>query len=107
MLGRIFEHPRLKTASERTVARLNREAKGRARGVDAPEPEVARNLRRVAQSFIDAQGARHDADYDTAAEWTPFTVFAQIDTVERAFAAWSAIRETPEAQAFLVSMLAR
>ncbi len=76
-----------------------------------PEPseELADvvHLRTVTHTFIQVQQRREEADYDTGKEWTQTDVLRQIDAVVAAFESWKAIRETPIAQAYLVSLLGK
>jgi uncharacterized protein (UPF0332 family) len=104
-LGRVFGHGKMKSASEGKRAELEAHFKKHP----APSPELAslKHLHRVAQTFIQAQQKREEADYDTGTEWNQTSVQKQLDAVAAAFESWKAIREEPVAQAYLVSLLGR
>jgi len=71
------------------------------------ELAVAKHLHTVAQTFVQLQQRREEADYDIGKEWTQTDVLTQIDAVVEAFDSWKAIREEPSAQAYLVSFLGK
>jgi uncharacterized protein (UPF0332 family) len=104
-LGRVFGHGKMKSASEGKRAELEAHFKKHA----GPSPDLAifKHLHRVAQTFIQAQQKREEADYDTGTEWNQTIVQKQIDAVEAAFQSWKAIRQEPVAQAYLVSLLGK
>lgn len=68
---------------------------------------VIKDLRLVANTFAELQEQRHIADYDIANVWTRTDVLNQIDSAERAFAAWRKIRKERIAQDFLLSLLVK
>ena len=104
MLARSFDHGPMKTASEARVARINAALKNQAGG---EETAVLARLRTVASVFTQAQQRRNDADYNLTRDWTPVEAEQQIASVKEAFESWQAIREEPQAQAYLVSLLAK
>ena len=104
-LSRIFEHGKMKNASKRAVDDLNAYFKGHP--ADTPERSVNGNLLTIANTFIQAQQRRNDADYDTSKEWTRVDVSTQIASVSAAFDSWNIIRDEPVAQAYLVSLLGK
>ena len=59
----------------------------------------------VVETFVTMLQDRHTADYDGAKAWSRLDVSERIDGVEEAFASWKAIRDQPEAQNFLVTLL--
>ncbi len=61
---------------------------------------------RVAETFVDLQEARHQADYDTARSFTRQEVLDLVDRAERAFADWGNVRRSLQADTFLVGLLA-
>ena len=103
ILGRSFDHGRMKTASEARVSQINTDFKDNS--PEGLEKTVAIRLRTVANAFIQAQQRRNDADYNMAKEWTPVEVAAQIASVNEAFKMWNLIRDEAVAQAYLVSLL--
>ena len=105
-LGRIFEHGKMKSASTvDQVAALNPASKNKPYG--SAEPVVVPHLLVVAKAFLQAQQQREDADYNTSREWTRVDVLRMINAVSKAFESWKLIREEPEAQAYLVSLLGK
>jgi hypothetical protein len=98
-LGRVFEHGKMRNASERLCAALDKSLPtGQALVISA-------HLRTVAYTFIQSQLERENADYNPAKEWTLTEVEDQIEIVEKAFTSWNAIRSEPIAQAYLVTLL--
>ena len=65
------------------------------------------DLRNVAEAFVLLQQARHDADYDNTKRWSRLQALEQISLAEQAFKDWAKIRSRPEAEAFLVALLAQ
>ena len=104
VLARSFDHGPMKTASEARVARINAALKNQAGG---EETAVLARLRTVAAVFTQAQQRRNDADYNLTRDWTPVEAEQQIASVKEAFENWKAIREETQAQAYLVSLLAK
>jgi uncharacterized protein (UPF0332 family) len=78
-LGRIFEHGKMKSASESKVSDLN--AYFKTNPAEGTERTIADNLGIVCNAFIQAQQRRNDADYNTARECTPMEVKIQIQEV--------------------------
>ena len=68
---------------------------------------VSLRLRTVAETFIQVQDKRIEADYDIAKEWTITEVKLQIAAVNAAFESWNVIREERDAQAYLVSLFGK
>jgi hypothetical protein len=66
---------------------------------------VPKDLREVAQAFVDLQEARHEADYDLGHRFTRSETQALADQAERAFAAWQRVRGLSIAMVFLTSLL--
>jgi hypothetical protein len=103
LLGRFFEHGKMKAASERQRAEINTYL--RTNPGPCQELECAKHLHNVADTFFHAQQQRQKADYDNAAAWTRTGVLGLIDLVDSAFKSWHEIREEPTAQAYLISLL--
>ena len=101
-LGRVFDHGRMTAASARKVSDLNRYFKDSP--PDGPERAVASHLLTVGKALIEAQQQRNNADYNTAREWTRSEALLEVEAVFRVFKSWNAIRDEPDAQAFLVSL---
>jgi uncharacterized protein (UPF0332 family) len=104
-LGRVFGHGKMKTASVERRSQL--EAYFKKNPPEGRELAVFKHLHTVAQTFIQVQHRREEADYDTGKEWTQTDVLAQIVAVGAAFESWKAIREEPVAQVYLVSLLGK
>jgi uncharacterized protein (UPF0332 family) len=105
IFARLFEHGKMKSASEKQRADLNTFFKTNP----SPGQEVitARRLHEVAGAFVLAQQQRHTADYDNAIVWTRSDVLSQIDSITEAFQNWHAIRNEPQAQTYLLALLGR
>ena len=91
VLARLFDHGKMKAASLHEAQTESRPAQ----------------LRQVAKAFVDLQKNRHDADYDNARVWTRSDTLDQVASAEAAFATWRAIRDRPEAQSYLLSLLGK
>jgi hypothetical protein len=102
-LGRIFEHGKMKKASENRISALNAALKKKLQG--GPEQTGVTNLLVVTNAFVQAHQKREEADYNTSREWARMEVWSLIDSVSKAFESWETIREEPDAQAYLVSLL--
>jgi len=72
---------------------------------ESPERNIADHLRTVAQTFVQAQQRRIDADYNLTKDIDETDMFTQLETVAAAFKSWNLIRGEASAQAFLLSML--
>jgi uncharacterized protein (UPF0332 family) len=104
-LARLFEHGKMKAASERQRGECNGYLQSSPSPVAGPEYDCFRHLLRVVSAFSQAQQQRHAADYDNSKQWTRTEVLTQIELVERAFRSWHEIREEKIAQAYLTSLL--
>jgi uncharacterized protein (UPF0332 family) len=63
------------------------------------------HLLTITSAFVQLQQDRHAADYDDSIEWERSDVLDRVTMVKHAFASWRAIRNQPEAQQFLASLL--
>lgn len=99
LLGRVFEHGKMKQACTKVSS-------GK---VEIPPFEMRAtaedHLRVVASTFIQMQEQREDADYDVSLQWSRKEVQRQIESVTDAFRSWRVIRDEPDAQQFLVLLL--
>lgn len=59
----------------------------------------------IATCFVDLQELRHSADYDPGAIFLRAEVLENIDFLYTALKTWPAVKNTPEANAFLISLL--
>jgi hypothetical protein len=104
-LGRVFDHGKMRSASETKCGELNAYFKKNPQ--EGPELAIRVFLYIVANTFVEAQQWRNAADYDTSKKWTQTEALDQIASVSRAFECWSRIRDEPVAQAYLVSLLGK
>jgi uncharacterized protein (UPF0332 family) len=102
-LGRVFEHHKMKSACETRVSELTSYFDGNP--PPSREQVVSIHLHWVANTFVQSQQQRNDADYNTSKEWTDTEVLTQIDSVTQAFKSWRIIRGELAAQTLLVSLL--
>ena len=103
ILGRIFEHAKMKSACEAKISELNSYFEGNPSR--SREQVVSLHLHWVAKTFVQSQQQRHDADYNTVKEWTDTEVATLIASVAQAFKSWRIIHAELVAQTLLVSML--
>ena len=68
--------------------------------------DVLKHLQLIANTFADMQEHRHNADYNGEIAWSRTDVLEKIKSVETAFRSWKEIRDEPEAQNFLLRLLA-
>ena len=66
---------------------------------------VSADMQMIAQSFIQLQEARLDADYNLAATWTRLTAQQYAQVAKNTFAAWARIRRTHESNVFALALL--
>jgi hypothetical protein len=103
MLARVFDHGKMKSASDNKISELN--AYFKVNPPSSLERTTCEDLRTVCKAFIEAQQRRHDADYNLFKPCPLNDVQDQIQQVKRAFQAWSRIRDTEIAQVYLISLL--
>ncbi len=60
---------------------------------------------RVAGAFVDLQQHRHEADYDMGRRFTRLEVLNIVSDAERAFLDWRAVRNSVQADTFIVGLL--
>ena len=94
ILARMFDHGKMKKICEDHVNQF----------FSSGSPAAGLQLMKVAQTFAMLQQMRHTADYDNAFNWERTNTISQIDLVAEAFKDWRAIRETEEAQDYLLTM---
>jgi len=104
ILVRLFDHGPMNTAALSKISELNAYFNGDP--PSGPRRMLAENLHNVASAFVAAQQARFDADYNVGKEVTGTMMRRQIESVRDAFDSWRAIRDEPDAQMFLLSLLA-
>lgn len=104
LLGRVFEHGKMRSACERLLRTNATQNKQRA-GLPFDQRTPADHIRIVAETFIQAQELREIADCDMSTTWNQSNTAVQVEQVADAFRSWKAVREEPEAQKLLVMML--
>ena len=100
-LGRAFDHGTMKQAC------AQRKSEAKRRGPTPATPGTEESLKFVADTFVRLQDHRHAADYDTSRAWSETDAAELVVSVIEAFGQWAAIRETPEAQDFLLSLFVK
>ena len=66
------------------------------------QPELVR----VANALVELQGARHEADYDTARRFSRREVLDFVERAEQSFVDWHDVRGSIQADTFLTGLLA-
>lgn len=102
-LRRSFRHATMKkVARQFAAANISDKLKPALNGL-APQEELVY----VADSFAQLQESRHRADYDIGgAPFTRLEVLTLVFLAESAFLFWDTVRNSPQADAFLVGLLA-
>lgn len=94
---RAFTHSDMRNACEQLAKSSGSSAQLLAQPV---EPELL-----VADAFVDLQYHRHTADYDFTRTYDRVKVLEIIAPAEAAVAAWSKVRNRPNANVFLIASL--
>jgi uncharacterized protein (UPF0332 family) len=94
-LARAFEHSTMNQACKKT----------NDKAFPNPTAVNVRNLKRLANIFMQLQQQRHTADYDNSKRWGRTEVLSQIDMAQEAFDNWTAIRGEEIAKDFLLQLL--
>jgi len=101
LVSRAFVHSEMNRASRAfaggTLPRLVDTAAG---GVPMPK-----QLRHVAQAFVDLQQARHEADYDLTRSFSRADARALVDRTRQAFDYWKSVRSHEVARLYLLCLL--
>jgi uncharacterized protein (UPF0332 family) len=105
ILARLFEHGKMKAASDKQRGECNRYIGSSPPPTPGRELDCIRHLRHVAGTFSQVQQQRHVADYDSSKQWTRTEVLTLMDLVQEAFESWREIRDEPTAQTYLISLL--
>lgn len=100
-LRRSFVHADMKSASRSFAGGTPAQVWQAAAGA------VSADVIKVAESFIELQDARHEADYDHARTWTRQEALDLVRRVEEAFEAWARAKKGRDACAYLVALLAK
>ncbi len=67
--------------------------------------DVPNDLKAVAESFIELQQRRHEADYNVAQTFSRQVALALVERVRAAFEAWDRVRTHQTATVFLANLL--
>jgi uncharacterized protein (UPF0332 family) len=94
-LARAFDHSVMNQACKKT----------NDKNFPAPNAPKVRNLKRLANIFMQLQQQRHLADYDNSKPWGRTEVLTHIDMAQEAFDNWALIREEEIAEDFLLQLL--
>lgn len=97
VLARVFEHGRMKALCDKTRGSIKDLTPFGQRTPDE-------HLRAFAKTFIQAQEAREDADYDTTSQWALANVEDHIELTGEEIRSWETIRDEPAARQFLVQL---
>ena len=97
-LSRMFEHSVMRKVSGRI-------SDSRFFPFIGEDPRVVRDLKTVAQAFVQLQDKRHIADYDNSVFWTATEALREVRTAEKAFSSWRTIKNEKIAQDYIVSLL--
>jgi uncharacterized protein (UPF0332 family) len=101
-LARAFVHADMKRVAQQFSAGAVSPKLEPALNGQVPQPELVQ----IAETFVDLQQARHEADYDTMRRFTRQDVVDLVDRAERAFHDWRTVRRSVQADVFLAGLLA-
>lgn len=104
-VARMFDHGPMSRACTQKRNELN--TYFRMRPAAGHELEVRKHLHLITNTFVDMHEHRQRADYDEGKKWARTEVLEKIQFVGAAFESWRAIRDEPEAQNFLATLLLR
>ena len=96
--GRMFDHAQMRKASQRL-------SDSRLFPFSSEDPALVKNLKTVAQAFVQLQDKRHVADYHNGIRWSHTESLQEVATARQAFLVWASIRNENIAQEYLVSLL--
>ena len=100
-LSRAFGHGVMKQVARQFAERnLSPKLKPGLNGLPLQDEIV-----RVAAVFVDLQQHRHEADYDMGRQFTRIEVLDILREAERAFDDWSRVRNSVQADTFIVGLL--
>jgi hypothetical protein len=104
-IGRIFEHRRMKEVCAATIKSAGSEIGAKA--PSSKEDLQLQDLKKVAQTFISLQQARHEADYNLDGPLDSVDAQAQVNLAQSAFEAWRTANDSEAAKEFLFLLLFR
>src|SRR6266571_7604833 len=103
LVSRRFSHATMNAACKQfDAATTSKPPRGKAihSAYSGNLPSVPPTLADVAETFVDLQDARHDADYNLMRRFTRAETSILIQRVETAFKDWPSVASTPEAKLF-------
>lgn len=100
LVARAFEHGEMKRAAKSFASGSLPKYISAVAGSKVPK-----DLQFVAQTFVNLQEARHEADYNFKQSFKRTEVQDHIRVAKNAFAAWSRVRRQIMAKAFLAALL--
>lgn len=98
--ARAFERADMKRASQAFVNPQANQLAALTGGLPVPP-----NLQQVAETFVELQERRHDADYNVARSFTRSEVADLVAQVKQAFLNWQSVRGDPVAGIYLTALL--
>ena len=105
-LARKFEHGAMKKAAQAFASGASRRGShGKFLGVLNGRP-VQPEIVHIAETFVQVQSARHDADYNMSKTFDKRSVLNLAHKVERSFENWPKIRNSIQADVFLAGLFA-
>lgn len=96
-IARSFVHAQMKTASQAFA--------GSSKNPWASLFSIPLGLATIAQTFVDLQQARHEADYDLTRTWGRSQVETLIARAEHAISLWGSVSGDEASRAYLVGLL--
>ena len=100
-LARAFDHGAMKRVARQFAQRsLSPRLSPGLNGLPLQDEIV-----RVAAAFVDLQQHRHEADYNVGRPFTRIEVLNIVSAAERAFVDWREVRNSAQADTFLVGLL--
>jgi uncharacterized protein (UPF0332 family) len=104
-LARMFEHAAMGKSCTKRRDELRAYFKENPQHLNTPDAITNRHLLNVQEAFVDMLQQRQTADYDGAKTWSRVEVLERLDAVKEAFASWKQVKDHPDAQNFLVTLL--
>jgi hypothetical protein len=102
-LARAFGHADMKSVAE-SFAKNNVSGKIKP-GLNGEQ--IQPELRSFAETFVDMQQERHEADYNPARHFNRTDVLDLLERTRQAMNSWPDVRNTPQADTFLLGLLAQ
>src|ERR1035438_630903 len=100
--ARLFEHSKLRAASQALPGKLKERLGNHASPVDR---KTADTLSAIAKEFVALQQDRNSADYDNSRVWSYTEVEDVVLRAHALYLDWDAVCKTPLAESYLLDML--